>query len=91
VQPSDCPTCGKTLEGNHAQLLAGMAWWYRYYAKEQSPEDRGRYESAEDAAHEGMGGLTVHPGTHPHMGQIVIVANREQFLYTDNLMSVFAY
>jgi endonuclease YncB( thermonuclease family) len=50
VQPSDCPTCGKTLNANHAQILAGMAWWYRYYAKEQSPEDRGRYESAVDDA-----------------------------------------
>jgi endonuclease YncB( thermonuclease family) len=50
VQPADCPTCGKTLNTNHAQILAGMAWWYRYYAKEQSPEDRGRYESAEDEA-----------------------------------------
>jgi endonuclease YncB( thermonuclease family) len=50
VQPADCPTCGKTLNTNHAQILAGMAWWYRYYAKEQSPEDRGRYESAEDKA-----------------------------------------
>ena len=50
VQPADCPTCGKTLDANHAQVLAGMAWWYRYYAKEQSPEDRGRYESAEDEA-----------------------------------------
>lgn len=50
VQPSDCASCGKTLDANHAQILAGMAWWYRYYAKEQSPEDRGRYESAEDEA-----------------------------------------
>jgi endonuclease YncB( thermonuclease family) len=50
VQPSDCKSCGKTLDANHAQLLAGMAWWYRYYAKEQSQEDRGRYESAEDEA-----------------------------------------
>jgi endonuclease YncB( thermonuclease family) len=50
IQPADCPTCGKTLDANHAQLLAGMAWWYRYYAKEQSQEDRGRYESAEDEA-----------------------------------------
>ena len=50
VQPSDCPKCGKTLDVNHTQLLAGMAWWYRYYAKQQSPEDRGRYESAEDEA-----------------------------------------
>jgi len=50
VQPADCSSCGKTLDTNHAQLLAGMAWWYRYYAKQQSPEDRGRYESAEDEA-----------------------------------------
>jgi endonuclease YncB( thermonuclease family) len=50
VQPADCPSCGKTLDINHAQLLAGMAWWYRYYAKQQSAEDRGRYESAEDEA-----------------------------------------
>jgi endonuclease YncB( thermonuclease family) len=29
VQPSDCPSCGKTLNANHAQILSGMAWWYR--------------------------------------------------------------
>jgi len=50
VQPRDCSSCGKTLDANHAQILSGMAWWYRYYAKEQPPEDRGRYESAEDEA-----------------------------------------
>ena len=50
VQPADCSSCGKTLDTSHAQLLAGMAWWYRYYAKQQSAEDRGRYESAEDEA-----------------------------------------
>ena len=27
-----------------------MAWWYWHYASDQSPEDRGRYESAEDEA-----------------------------------------
>ena len=32
----------------------------------------------EDAAHEDLGGLTVHSGTHPQMGEIVIVANTEQ-------------
>ena len=50
VQPADCPTCGKTLDANYAQVLAGMAWWYRYYAREQTPEDQGRYESAEEEA-----------------------------------------
>ena len=61
VQPSDCPTCGKTLDANHAQLLAGMAWWYRYYANEQSPKDRGRYESAEDEANKRRWGLWADP------------------------------
>jgi endonuclease YncB( thermonuclease family) len=61
VQPADCPTCGKTLNANHAQILAGMAWWYRYYAKEQSPEDQGRYESAEDEAKARKWGLWADP------------------------------
>jgi endonuclease YncB( thermonuclease family) len=61
VQPSDCLTCGKTLNANHAQLLTGMAWWYRYYALEQPPEDRGRYESAEDEAKARRLGLWVDP------------------------------
>ena len=50
VQPSDCPTCGNTLDVGHAQVIAGLAWWYRAYAREQSPDDQGRYESAEDEA-----------------------------------------
>ena len=61
VQPSDCASCGKTLEANHVQLLAGMAWWYRYYASEQSPEDRGRYESSEDEARKRKRGLWADP------------------------------
>jgi endonuclease YncB( thermonuclease family) len=61
VQPADCPSCGKTLDVNHAQILSGMAWWYRYYAKEQSPEDRGRYESAEDEARVRGWGLWADP------------------------------
>ena len=61
VQPADCPSCGKTLDANHAQLLAGMAWWYRYYAKTQPPEDRGRYESAEEEARARGWGLWADP------------------------------
>jgi hypothetical protein len=30
-----------------AQIVAGLAWWYREYAREQSSEDRGRYKSDE--------------------------------------------
>jgi len=61
VQPAGCPSCGKTLNTNHAQILSGMAWWYRYYADEQSPEDRGRYESAEDEARARGWGLWADP------------------------------
>lgn len=50
VQPRDCPACGKTLNVNHAQILAGMAWWYQYYASEQPLEDRERYKSAVNEA-----------------------------------------
>lgn len=61
VQPADCATCGKTLNANHAQIMSGMAWWYRYYAAGQSPEDRGRYESAEDEARARRWGLWADP------------------------------
>ena len=50
VQPSDCPTCPMTLDAGQAQLASGMAWWYRKYAKDQSPKDRGRYEFEEQEA-----------------------------------------
>ena len=50
VQPVSCPTCPKTLDAGLAQLTVGLAWWYRKYAKEQSPEAAGRYEFAEQEA-----------------------------------------
>lgn len=61
VRPSDCSRCGKTLNVNHAQILSGMAWWYRYYASDQSEEDRGRYESAEQEARARGWGLWAEP------------------------------
>lgn len=57
VQPRDCPSCGKTLNANHAQILAGMAWRYLDYVKDLSPEDRGRYASAEAEARKRKRGL----------------------------------
>ena len=33
-----------------AQLDAGLAWWYRKYANDQPPSQRGEYASAEDHA-----------------------------------------
>jgi endonuclease YncB( thermonuclease family) len=50
VQPASCPTCPMTLDAGHAQITAGMALWYRKYAKEQSPQDRGAYEFSEQEA-----------------------------------------
>jgi len=50
VTPPDCLTCSKTMDVGLAQVTTGMAWWYRKYANEQSPEDRGRYEYAEQEA-----------------------------------------
>ena len=42
--------CPKTLDAGLAQVTAGLAWWYRKYAKEQSAEDAQRYELAEQEA-----------------------------------------
>jgi endonuclease YncB( thermonuclease family) len=50
VTPPDCPTCGKMLDVGLAQITSGMAWWFRRYSHEQSPEDQERYEFAEQEA-----------------------------------------
>lgn len=61
VQPPDCPRCGLTLDAGQAQLAAGMAWWYRKYANEQSPEDRAQYEFEEFEARARRTGLWRDP------------------------------
>jgi endonuclease YncB( thermonuclease family) len=52
---------GKVLVGdldiNLEQVKRGLAWWYRYYASEQSPSDRTAYESAEMEAKQSRIGL----------------------------------
>lgn len=48
--PFDCLGCGKTLDVGLMQVTTGMAWWYRKNDNEQSAEDQGRYESAEEEA-----------------------------------------
>jgi len=52
VASPDCraSTCPKTLDAGLAQITVGLAWWFQKYAKEQSPEDAGRYEFAEHEA-----------------------------------------
>lgn len=49
--------CPKTVDASLAQLTVGMAWWYRHFAKEQPPNDRGRYEFAEHEARAKRAGL----------------------------------
>lgn len=50
VQLSDCSICPTTLDAGHAQITAGLAWWYRKYASEQSAEDAAAYELSETEA-----------------------------------------
>jgi endonuclease YncB( thermonuclease family) len=42
---------------NLVQVERGMAWFYRKYQREQSPNDQRLYEAAEDAAKAGRRGL----------------------------------
>jgi endonuclease YncB( thermonuclease family) len=42
---------------NLEQVGAGLAWWYRQYANEQTPTDRQAYEAAENAARDRKSGL----------------------------------
>lgn len=42
---------------NLVQVERGMAWFYRQYQREQSPNDRKLYEAAEDAAKAGRRGF----------------------------------
>jgi len=46
-----------TLDVGHALLTQGMAWWYRQYAAEQSPQQRSQYEWAEKSARAKRAGL----------------------------------
>jgi len=65
LQPSDCPTCDRTVDVGLAQIAVGGAWWYREYAKEQSPKDRGRYDAAEQEARSKRLGLWVDKSSIP--------------------------
>jgi endonuclease YncB( thermonuclease family) len=42
---------------NLAQVESGMAWWYRKYQNEQTPQQRADYEQAEVSAKAGRLGL----------------------------------
>jgi endonuclease YncB( thermonuclease family) len=55
------PPCPKTLDVNLAQLTVGLAWHFKKYADEQSPEERERYAFAEEEAREMKAGLWSQP------------------------------
>lgn len=57
VRPSDCASCGMTLDVGLAQIQIGLAWWYRTYAKEQTPEDREKYDATQQKARTEQMGL----------------------------------
>jgi endonuclease YncB( thermonuclease family) len=46
-----------SVDAGLEKIRAGYAWWYRAYAKEQSPEDQAAYERAEDEAREAKRGF----------------------------------
>lgn len=56
-------TVGKILvngtDANLEQVKAGMAWHYKQYQKEQSPDDRASYAEAELQARAGHKGLWI--------------------------------
>ncbi len=52
----NCSDC-RPRDVGLAQLEAGLAWWYRAYAREQAADDRVRYEAAEDEARATRSGL----------------------------------
>ncbi|WP_371436658.1 thermonuclease family protein [Polaromonas sp.] len=50
VAPASAPAGPKTLDAGLAMITEGMAWWYRAYSREQTAEQRGQYEFAEQEA-----------------------------------------
>lgn len=62
-------TLGKVVafgrDVNLEQVKAGLAWHYKYYLDEQSPEDRRLYADAETEARSARRGLWADPGPIP--------------------------
>ena len=50
VMDSDCDGCNEAPDVNYAQVMSGMAWWYREYANEQPEDEQSRFAIAEDTA-----------------------------------------
>ncbi len=61
------------------QIETGLAWWYRKYAREQSPQDQVTYARAEEGARIARGGLwrdsePVPPWEYRHPGANAMTA-----------------
>lgn len=50
VAPAAEPDGSRALDAGLAMVSMGMAWWYRAYANEQTPQERWQYEFAESEA-----------------------------------------
>lgn len=50
IAPASAPSRRRTLEAGLAMVTQGMVWRYHAYAREQSPQERGQYEFAEQEA-----------------------------------------
>jgi endonuclease YncB( thermonuclease family) len=57
VAPASAPDGPQALDAGLAMVTLGMAWWYRAYAREQTPQERGQYEFAEQEARAKKAGL----------------------------------
>ena len=55
--PNCSSACSRTFDAGLSQVSAGMAWWYRKYAKEQPKDDLPKYEQAEQGAQSRRQGL----------------------------------
>ncbi|MNR83815.1 hypothetical protein D3C72_146000 [compost metagenome] len=65
VAPNEANSDAKTLDAGLGMLTLGLAWWYKAYAREQSPQDRGQYEFAEFEAKAKRAGLWADPDAVP--------------------------
>lgn len=50
VKPNEAPGPNRTLDVGLAMVTMGMAWWYQHFSHEQSIQERGQYEFAEQEA-----------------------------------------
>ncbi|MBA3056329.1 MAG: thermonuclease family protein [Gammaproteobacteria bacterium] len=57
ASPCCSSACSRTFDAGLSQVSAGLAWWYRKYAKEQSADDLPKYEKAELGAQSRRQGL----------------------------------